>query len=238
MTNNRSGNHLKYRYGICLNDNCEKCKSKEKQQILAHKDFVCSECGKNLRECPPPPPPINWIKIICIAVGVIAVAALVWWIIGAMSSDSDSPVSDTVMEQPVETAGDAAAEQARLDSLAKVEAEQRVADSIRAKQVQDSIDAAKAAPEKSVKDSPKETSTLPASGPKMPTVSFGVYSGPANGLGGEIKVTKAYTLDLRTPNHDVIELQPGDIIKNVQIKNGELKAGMWQRGSERRAFNR
>lgn len=46
--------HLRYRYGICLNDGCSKCKSKEVQQIAARKELVCAECGKPLRECPPP----------------------------------------------------------------------------------------------------------------------------------------------------------------------------------------
>lgn len=44
----RSGNseHVRFRYGMCLNENCSKCKSKEVQTISARKDFVCSECGK------------------------------------------------------------------------------------------------------------------------------------------------------------------------------------------------
>lgn len=52
-TSNRNGRVL-YRYGICLNDQCSKCKSKEVQEIGARKEFVCSECGKQLRECPRP----------------------------------------------------------------------------------------------------------------------------------------------------------------------------------------
>ena len=46
--------HLRFRYGIGLNDSCPKCKSKDVQQIAARKDFACEECGKQLRECPPP----------------------------------------------------------------------------------------------------------------------------------------------------------------------------------------
>ena len=52
-TSNRNGRVL-YRYGICLNDQCSKCKSKEVQEIGARKEFVCTECGKQLRECPRP----------------------------------------------------------------------------------------------------------------------------------------------------------------------------------------
>ena len=53
MATNRS-ERVRNRYGICLNDSCSKCKSKEVQEIPARKDFVCAECGKALRECPPP----------------------------------------------------------------------------------------------------------------------------------------------------------------------------------------
>lgn len=50
--NRRSKERMKY--GICLNDECSMCKSKTIQQIPMRKEFVCSECGKELRECRPP----------------------------------------------------------------------------------------------------------------------------------------------------------------------------------------
>lgn len=49
-----SSERIKYRYGICLNDNCSKCKTKEVQKIPIRKELVCAECEKPLRECPPP----------------------------------------------------------------------------------------------------------------------------------------------------------------------------------------
>ena len=54
MATSKSSERLRYRYGICLNDGCSKCKAKEVQEIPARKEFVCAECGKALRECPPP----------------------------------------------------------------------------------------------------------------------------------------------------------------------------------------
>ena len=72
MASNRS-ERVRNRYGICLNDSCSKCKTKEVQEIPARKDFVCAECGKPLRECPPPPPPVNLKKII----GGVVVALLI-----------------------------------------------------------------------------------------------------------------------------------------------------------------
>lgn len=75
-TSNRNGRVL-YRYGICLNDQCTKCKSKEVQEIGARKEFVCAECGKQLRECPRPK---TWWekngKIVIIAAVVVILGAV------------------------------------------------------------------------------------------------------------------------------------------------------------------
>ena len=51
--------HLAYRYGYCVNEKCEKSKKNAKgkyeiQQVPSHKPLVCSECQKQLHECPPP----------------------------------------------------------------------------------------------------------------------------------------------------------------------------------------
>ena len=78
----RNKDRIRYRYGICLNDNCEKCKSKEVQEIPARKDFVCQnpECGKPLRECPPPKKGGN-MKLIGIIAGAVALLAIIGGII-------------------------------------------------------------------------------------------------------------------------------------------------------------
>lgn len=74
MATSSRGERLRYRYGICLNDSCSKCKSKEVQQIAARKEFVCAECMKPLRECPPPQ--TFWQKNGKIVIGAVAVAVL------------------------------------------------------------------------------------------------------------------------------------------------------------------
>ncbi|MCM1108354.1 MAG: Ig-like domain-containing protein [Clostridium sp.] len=77
MASSNRSERVRFRYGICLNDSCEKCKSKEVQQISARKEFVCTDCGKALRECPPPRS--FWDKNGKLVVGavVVAVAAVV-----------------------------------------------------------------------------------------------------------------------------------------------------------------
>ena len=42
MATSKSSERLRYRYGICLNDGCSKCKAKEVQEIPARKEFVQS----------------------------------------------------------------------------------------------------------------------------------------------------------------------------------------------------
>lgn len=74
MATSSRGERLRYRYGLCLNDGCSKCKSKEVQQIAARKEFICSECGKPLRECPPPM--TFWQKNGKLIIGAIIVAVL------------------------------------------------------------------------------------------------------------------------------------------------------------------
>lgn len=98
----RSGNseHVRFRYGMCLNENCSKCKSKEVQTISARKDFVCAECGKQLRECPPPTGNKN--KLILIIVAVLVVVAGV--ILGITQF---SPKKPSTGIPPTETPGKA-----------------------------------------------------------------------------------------------------------------------------------
>ena len=106
-TSNRS-ERVRFRYGICLNDSCSKCKSKEVQEISARKEFVCPECGKPLRECPPPT--TWWQKngkktIVCVVAlafigGGIGVATLGG---GSEDTDADGAVVEKVDSAATDT---------------------------------------------------------------------------------------------------------------------------------------
>lgn len=96
---------IRYRYGMCLNEKCDKCKTKEVQQISAHKDFVCAECGKNLRECPPPKPPKPWGLYGGIGAAVIAAGIGAGIYFGGNNTDGnktgvDSLGADTTIVTP------------------------------------------------------------------------------------------------------------------------------------------
>lgn len=68
---------------------------------------------------------------------------------------------------------------------------------------------------------------------------FGTYSGPDDGNGngnrGMIRVTSPYTL---STNGDDLHLEPGDEIRNVQIRSGKIRAGQWIHNGEKISFNR
>lgn len=70
MTTTNNHNRTRSRWGMCLNDSCEKSKNHERIEIVGRKDFVCPECGKPLKECPPPVSK-PWAKYIAIAAGVL-----------------------------------------------------------------------------------------------------------------------------------------------------------------------
>lgn len=98
MATNRNSEHLRYRYGICLNDNCSKCKNKEVQQVSTRKDFVCEECGKPLRECPPPKSGPNKMVIAAIAVfgTIIICIGIFFGLSGSDNSESITAANDSV----------------------------------------------------------------------------------------------------------------------------------------------
>lgn len=73
-----SRSNERFKYGICLNDECPLCKEKKIQQIPMRKELVCTnpECGKPLRECPPPQKGPKWKKIAAIVGAVAGIAAI------------------------------------------------------------------------------------------------------------------------------------------------------------------
>lgn len=59
------------RTGICLQDDCELAKNKEKQTVRMGHDFVCKECGAELHEVKSGPEGPNWKLIGGIVAGVL-----------------------------------------------------------------------------------------------------------------------------------------------------------------------
>ena len=228
MPTNRK-EHLRYRYGICLKEDCPKCKSKEVQQIPARKDFVCEECNKPLRECPPPKSFRDKYgkTIIGAAIAVIAAVLIGFYCIPDKKATDSGPTGDGPVTAETDTTS-------FVKKKEPVDTAKAANDSIVTKPTSETTD--------TVTQTPHKKPEVPKTGKPKSTpsvkVPFGIYSGPANGLDGEIKVTRRYTLDLRNAAHESIELLPGDVITLTKFKNGELVGGYWHRGSESRTFHR
>jgi len=221
MERQSSKEHLRYRYGICLNDQCPKCKSKEVQTILARKDFVCGQCGKALRECPPPVS--FWRKYgkwIIIAGVIVAVAAAVYIAIALGSRGGEAkeqPGKDTTIVTPPDTVTPNPHESA-TDTVKGIGTESK-----------------KTKEKEKKKQREKVVVTTP---PPSVRVPYGRYEGPANGLGGTIYVSRSYSLDLNDGSGECLWLEPGDQIQNTKFKGGRLCGGVWVHDGSRRAFNR
>lgn len=201
MATTRNNDRVRYRYGICLNDSCQKCKTKEVQQIAARKELVCEECGKPLRECPPPVQKNN-MKLY----GGIAAAVL---ILGGGAAALFSGGGDEAEKPAVE-----AVDTVKVDS-AKVEAP-APAPAAKPEAKPEAKPAEKPAEKPAAAPAPK-----PASG-KNP--SWGRYEGKRNSSGladgtGVVYITKPTTINGE-------QAQPGERIEGV-FRNGYVNMGSW-----------
>ena len=213
----RNTDRIRYRYGICLNDNCEKCKSKEVQEIPARKDFVCQnpECGKPLRECPPPKKGGNG-KLIGIIAGVVVLLAIIGGIIAMSGSGEETQKQEPVVVAPVDS-----------DSIkaAQMEAEnQRLKDSLAA------VEAANAKKQEEPAPADKPTTT-PAPKPAKPAASgsknlgYATFKGSwPNDVNGRMVFTSSHVIDSKDPKGRIAEA--GDYVIG-EWADGHLVQGIW-----------
>lgn len=236
----RNNAHLRVKYGICLNDECEKCKKQEVQEIPLRKDFVCQnpECGKPLRECPPPKTKSK--KGLFIAAGAIVVAALVGGGIalftgGGFGAETPEPAvavvdSDSIRRAQAEEQARLAEEQARMAEAAA----QRERDSLQ--RVADSL--------AQLANRPGRASGGFAAGAGTSSsrynLGYGTYEGPMqggkpHGVGCIINFTTTYTIDLKKATGETVTVNVGDRLVNVKMQQGNIVQGQLKRadGSER-----
>jgi hypothetical protein len=72
------------------------------------------------------------------------------------------------------------------------------------------------------------------------SVGFGTYEGPLkggkpHGVGGTIRVSRSYSIDLKKANGQTVEVGPGDVLNSVKMENGRFIQGQLKRadGSQR-----
>lgn len=103
----RNPSRERMRYGICLNDECEMCRNKTIQKIPMRKDFVCQnpDCGKELRECPPPKKQNKMPLYIAGALVALCVLGGGMYALSGGSEEQPAVTSDSVVKSaPVDTA--------------------------------------------------------------------------------------------------------------------------------------
>ena len=219
MATNRNSEHLRYRYGICLNDNCLKCKNKEVQQISARKDFVCEECGKPLRECPPPKSGPNKMVIAAIA-AVIVIAVGVGCFLGF--SGGDTPESTPVDSLNVQS--DSLSQSSDTVTVVRTDTIKQI-DTVTIEKTVEKVETPKA-----IKTTTTTTKTSKASGSTKGSVDLGyakftgtVSGGKPNGQ-GTMRFTSSHVIDSRDPKGRVADA--GDYVIGEWV-SGKLVQGRW-----------
>ena len=218
------------KYGQCLNEDCEKCKKKEVQQIPMRKEFVCEACGKPLFEVQPQH---SWFDknrktvITAIAAVVIIGGGIAW-----LSNSEDSPIpqtkaaTDSVAVNQIDTTNTAE----QTDVTASMEDKQSTEDVTPTQSEQ-----------KTATNSVSSKSKPKAAASNGTRLKCGKYEGPMsggkpNGIGGTIIVTSSYTIDLKDGNGGTVTLEAGDRISNTKFKDGVLQQGQLIRSNGERKF--
>ena len=207
-TSNRN-ERVRFRYGICLNDkDCSKCKAKEVQQITARKEFVCEECGKPLRECPPPRS--FWDKygklIIAAAVVVIAVIAVVCVMFIPGGKDEPQVEADTT----------------QVDS---VKVDTTKVDTVKTEPVKEPVTEQEQAKEPATEQ--EVVTPEPVANPKYGTVNlgYGTYTGDLKNGKPHGHGTITYTRSTKIVNSKDFVASPGDTFEG-DFRDGRISGGI------------
>lgn len=246
METSRNQDRIRFRYGICLNEKCEKSKTKEVLEIPARKEFVCPECGKPLRECPPPRKSSNkWLYIAACA--LLVIGGLAWWL---LSGGEDKPEPRTPPERVAQhvdsiksnendstvTVAEGEDAEAMNEALKKErDSLQNMADSLRQterQRQQAPVVAEKPAPAPQPTPAPAPTPKANASPQPVQTATSGTknlgyatFKGTwPNDVNGRMIFKTSHIIDSRDPKGRMAE--PGDYVIG-EFSEGHLVQGIW-----------
>lgn len=212
MSGRRNEDRMRFRYGKCLNESCEKCKSKEVIAVPGRKEFVCPDCGSKLFECAPPRKGSNTPLIVGIAVGVCTLAGVGIWLMSGSSPKSQPIQDETIVTASADSTG------APEDTLTAVPApepeptvEQKVAEKPKAAQKKET------------------TAPTPQKASSEHKLGYGVWkggwrNGKPHDTHGTMRYTEAHLIDSRDPKKRMAE--PGDYIIG-EWADGKLVQGVW-----------
>ena len=149
MTNTRNTGRIK-KYGVCLNDKCEKYKV---VQEIVHGDLECPECKKKLSPCAPPKQKSSKKPLYIGIAAIVIIGGILTAIFASRGKNEPKSTTDIVVvdSDSIRAAQQTVIEQARLDSIEKAcqdSIEQSRLDSIEKTRL-DSIEQAKEKNQKS-----------------------------------------------------------------------------------------
>lgn len=205
----RNKEYVRYRYGICLNETCSKAKSKEVQQIAARKEFVCEECGKPLRECPPPKKGNKTPIVVVTVVLVVALIAAFFIFSGGESKQLTEPQLATKDSDIVKVEKDTI-------GISEVKKDEPVVEPM--KEEKPKID------KTAGKQAKPATSSSNSKNLGYATFKGNLKNGQPNDVNGRLIFKTSHVIDSRDPKGRVAEA--GDYVIG-EFSEGHLVQGIW-----------
>lgn len=237
MAPNNRNMHIQFRYGQCLNDGCTKCKSKEIQKIPIRKEFVCQECGKELREVQRPR--TWWEKYgkattVAIIVVVVIGGGMTWLTLSESDSKQEIAVSNSVPMTATDKVSTQAKKQKQTDTVANTDISKETPAQADVAPVQKQN--ATATPAKHIPTKPVPTHQNNGANLKCGKYEGPMSGGKPDGVGGNITVTCTYAIALKDGSGNNVNIGAGDRISNTKFKNGVLQQGQLIRSNGERKF--
>lgn len=204
--------------GKCMNiDGCDKAFNNEIQEVDSM-NFICEECGKPLEEINEKPKvkiPFKRIGIICGL--IIIIALLLSGVVRMLSGSNYSQEKERTSVTQDTTLVDITNVSKSVDS--DRDHETIVKETI----VHDTI------VKKEIINTTNSSSTRQNSGEL--NLGYSIYNGPisngkAHGSGGTLRFTRSYTMDLKQLSGETVEVNSGDRMVDVTMKNNRIISGL------------
>lgn len=215
--------------GICKNfDNCDLADNKEIQEVDSS-EFICAECGKELYEIQEESKKPKSKLLIIIIAAVVIIGGVVVGIVLSKGDEQLPPVSVDIVNE----------------DLPEEDVELSTANEVATAETQTQQETATAGDiiintNTSNNESTPQKST-PVSTETIKNLGWAMYDGPMkngkpHGIGGSLKVTKSYTIDLKDGKGSTLDVQPGETIENTKFVDGVLRAGELHRKDGTRPY--